>query len=91
MQEETGNKEKVNEGCDAPTPYALREMTWDERTVDQKVEALRRVLIDLAFQFRADEKRVQSLMKHSHADGKIMVPFEKDVHVEMPYWAKSIQ
>jgi hypothetical protein len=85
------------EACDAERPTLgladgpLREKTWDERGIEEKVEAVRRVLVDLAFQFRAADKRVDSLMRHVHVDGKIHTPIQTDAHVELPFWAKALK
>lgn len=55
---------------------AQREKYWNERNVDEKLDALRDQVQQLTYQLGQVCGIVESLLHHSHTDGKIVAPIE---------------
>jgi DNA repair ATPase RecN len=55
---------------------AQREKYWNERDTEEKLDALREQVQQLTYQLGQVCGIVETLLHHSHADGKIVAPIE---------------
>lgn len=54
-----------------------REKFWNERNNEEKLDALRDQVQHLTYQLGQVCGMVETLLRHSHADGKIVAPIER--------------
>ena len=66
---------------------ARREKYWNERDTEEKLDALRDQVQQLTYQLGQVCGIVETLLHHSHADGKIVAPIERRERTEtyFPY------
>jgi hypothetical protein len=66
---------------------AQREKFWNERDTEEKLDALRDQVQQLTYQLGQVCGIVETLLHHSHADGKIVAPIERRERTEtyIPY------
>lgn len=93
---ETSGKEDAVIGAKSErlSDRVLREKTWSERGLEEKVELLRGAICSLSREVDSEGRRVNALTKHVHVDGKIHVPYADGVErpeASLPYWAWQLK
>lgn len=61
---------------------AQREKYWNERDNEEKLDALRDQVQQLTYQLGQVSGIVETLLHHTHADGKIVAPIERRERTE---------
>jgi len=66
---------------------AQREKYWNERNTEEKLDALRDQVQQLTYQLDRVCAIAETLLHHSHADGKIVAPIDRRERTEtyIPY------
>lgn len=62
---------------------AQRDKYWNERDTEEKLTALRDQVQQLTYQLGQVCGLVETLLYHSHADGKIVAPIERRERTEV--------
>lgn len=57
---------------------AMREKHWDERSVDEKIDALYQELVQTRYQLTTALSLLEKLLSHSHADGCVVIPINRN-------------
>lgn len=57
---------------------AMRDKYWDERNIDEKVAALYDEVCQLRYQITNALSILEKMIIHSHADGKVVTPIERE-------------
>lgn len=61
---------------------AMRDKYWDERNVDEKIDALHQELVQTRYQLTTALSLLEKLLNHSHADGCVVVPIDRKTERE---------
>jgi hypothetical protein len=61
---------------------AMRDKYWNERNTDEKVAALHQEVSQLRYQLTTALSLIEKLLMHSHADGKVVVPLDRNAERE---------
>jgi hypothetical protein len=54
-----------------------REKYWNERDTEEKLDALRDQVLQLTYKLGQVSGVVETLLHHTHADGKIVTPIDR--------------
>lgn len=57
---------------------AMRDKYWNERNADEKISVLRDEVMQLRYQLSSALTILESLLVHSHADGTVVVPIDRN-------------
>jgi len=57
---------------------ARRDKYWNERNADEKISALKDEVMQLRHQLSSASTILESLLVHSHADGTVVVPIDRN-------------
>lgn len=61
---------------------AMRDKYWNERTEVEKVAALHEEVCHLRYQLTTALSLIEKLLMHSHADGKVVTPIDRNADRE---------
>lgn len=61
-----------------PSEMTMRQQGWDDLPVIEKIERMRQIVKRIDYSVSELRQRIDKLEKHSHQDGKIVIPLAQE-------------
>ena len=70
---------------------AKREKYWSERDTDEKIYALYTEVMQMRYQLTQVTVLLEDMLTHSHADGRVVTPINREQHRREYYVPVALQ